>query len=143
MYEAVLILHMLGIAVGVGTSIFMAGLGIRTQKLSADAATNLMMQVGPTASLLGAAGYLILVVTGVLMLWWSDWVLAEGGGAWFWIKIGLVVVLGGLLAMIHRFSAAVRSSETPEAGMAKLETLGKAALAASIGIVIAAVLAFG
>ena len=83
MYETTLILHLLGIAAGIGTSIFMAGLSIRAEKLPADEAAHLLMQAGSTASVLGNGGYLVLVLTGPLMLWQSDWVMIEAGGLWF------------------------------------------------------------
>ena len=83
MYETTLILHLLGIAAGIGTSIFMAGLSIRAEKLPADEAAHLLMQAGSTASVLGNGGYLVLVLTGPLMLWQSDWVMIEAGGLWY------------------------------------------------------------
>jgi hypothetical protein len=142
MFQTLLILHLLGFAAGVGTSIFMAWLGGHGRDMPEAERAALMGQAGPIASRLGAIGYVLLVVTGLAMLWQDDWAWVEAGGHWFWLKMTLVIVLGALIGAMHALYAKMRRGADPALVAAKLERLGKIVLVASIALVLSAVLAF-
>lgn len=140
MYDFLLILHFLGLALGVGTSFAMLTLGIATKDLAGDDRVKFFQR----ASLLsknGSIGLTLLILSGVgfLLARGFGTVFAWGGGA-FHTKLLLVVILSGCLGYSQVLTKRMRQGDT--SAMAKLPKLGRVMLLLSVGIVICAVVAF-
>lgn len=141
MYETLLILHFLGLALGLGASFAMLTLGIAAAKLTPEERGQFMMR----ASLLsknGSIGLLLLILSGLGILFYRGVgnVMQWGGGA-FHAKLTLVLVLSGLVGYMQVQLKRAREGGGP-AAMAKLPMLGRIALLMSVAIVILAVVAF-
>lgn len=141
MYETLLILHFLGLALGVGTSFAMLTLGIAAGKLTPEERGAFMMR----ASLLsknGSIGFTLLFLSGLGMAFYRGFgnVMQWGGGA-FHAKLALVVVLAGLIGYMQMLQKKAREGGGA-AVMAKLPGIGRIALLTSVAIVILAVIAF-
>ncbi len=141
LYNILLFLHFIGLALGVGTSFATAALGAGTRDMPADERTKFLLR----ASLLrknGSYGLLLLILSGlgILIVRGPQAVFAWGGPA-FHLKLTLVVILLGLFGYLQVIGKKVR-----EAGggplMAKLAKLGLAMLVVSVAIVASAVAAF-
>jgi hypothetical protein len=142
MYEALLILHFLALAAGVGASIFMAALGAGAAKLAPEEAGSLMLRAGNTAGKLGGGALVLLILSGLALTWLTDGALVEAGGWWFRLKIVLVVVLAVLIGLVHRQHAQIRRGADPRAAIPVLQRLGAGTLVTGVLIVILAVIAF-
>jgi uncharacterized membrane protein len=141
MYETLLILHFLGLALGLGTSFAMITLGIAASKLPPEERGAFMLR----ASLLsknGSIGLALLILSGLGILFYRGVgnVMQWGGGA-FHAKLTLVVVLAGLVGYMQVLLKKARQGGGP-AVMAKLPAVGRIALLTSVAIVILAVIAF-
>ena len=141
LYNVILFLHFIGLALGLGTSFATATLGAGTRDMSPEERTKFMLR----ASVLrknGSYGLLLLILSGLAMfiLRGPKAVFAWGGGA-FHLKLTLVVILIGLFGYAQVLGKKVR-----EAGggplMAKLPKVSMAMLIVSVLIVGAAVAAF-
>lgn len=141
LYNLILFLHFIGLALGVGTSFATATLGASTRDMSPEERTKFMLR----ASVLrknGSFGLLLLILSGIgmLIVRGPAAVFAWGGGA-FHLKLTLVVILIGVFGYLQVIGKKVR-----EAGggplMAKLPKLSMAMLVLSVAIVAAAVVAF-
>ena len=141
LYNIILFLHFIGLALGLGTGFATATLGAGTRDMSPEERTKFMLR----ASVLrknGSYGLLLLILSGLAMviLRGPKAVFAWGGGA-FHLKLTLVVILIGLFGYVQVISKKVR-----EAGggplMARLPKLSMAMLVLSVAIVAAAVAAF-
>ena len=141
MYETLLILHFLGLALGVGTGFAMITLGIAAAKLSPEERGQFMLRVS-LLSKNGSIGLALLIVSGLGILFYRGFgnVMQWGGGA-FHAKLALVLVLAGLVGYTQVLLKKAREGGGP-AVMAKLPLLGRIALVTSVAIVILAVIAF-
>ncbi len=140
-YEALLILHFLGLAAGLGTSFFMAGLGIRTARMPTEDGARVMAAGSSVSGLLSGLSLLLLWGTGIALIAIYDG-LAAAGGVLFHIKVGLVALLTLSVGLIHRQSARMRrGTAAPDTKV--IERLGMAVLILGVAIVVLAVLAFG
>lgn len=140
MYDLLLIVHFLGVALGVGTSFAMLTLGIATSDLKGEERAKFFHR----ASLLsknGSIGLTLLILSGLGFLFSRGVgsVFAWGGGA-FHAKLTLVVILSGCLGYSQVLTRRMRQGDA--SAMAKLPMLGRVMLVLSVGIVICAVLAF-
>lgn len=141
MYETLLILHFLGLALGLGTSFAMLTLGIAASKLSPEERGPFMLR----ASLLsknGSIGLALLILSGLGMVFYRGVgnVMQWGGGA-FHAKLALVLVLSGLVGYMQVLLKKAREGGGAPV-MAKLPGVGRIALLTSVAIVILAVVAF-
>jgi uncharacterized membrane protein len=140
-YQAVLFLHFIGLALGLGTSFAMATLMKGTSDLSPEERTKFMLRAGVLRKN-GSYGLLLLILSGLslFIMRGPKAVFAWGGGA-FHLKLTLVVILIGVFGYLQVLSKKVR-----EAGggplMGKLRTVSAIMLALSVAIVAAAVAAF-
>jgi uncharacterized membrane protein len=135
------ILHFLGLAMGVGTGFAMFTLGFATRHLAPSERAAFMLRA-TALSRMGSIGLLLLIVSGLGMMWQRgvDVVFAWGGGL-FHVKLTLVVVLLGVVGYMHALTArAKREGGGPI--MAKLAIFGQLTLLVGITIVVVAVLAF-
>lgn len=141
MYDALLILHFIGVALGVGASFSMFTLGLATKDLDPTERGKFMLRAS-VLSKNGAYGLVLLIASGIgfLVERGVGSVFAVGGGA-FHAKLTLVLILLGLFG----YSQVLVKRARKEGGgpaLARLAVLGRAMLAVSILIVILAVFAF-
>jgi uncharacterized membrane protein len=128
-------------AAGVGTSLFMAVLGVRSSRLPASDANAVMTAAGGAAAMVTGVSVALLWATGLAMVFLTDGI-AAAGGPWFSAKILLVVVLTVLLGLIHRQTGRIGRGVEIEKSVRAVESLSKASLIISLAIVALAVTAF-
>jgi len=140
MYEVLLIVHFIGLAMGVGTSFAGMALG-RAARDMEPAERGKFMQRASAISINGSIGLTLLLVSG-LGMWLTrgiSQVLAWGGPA-FHAKLTLVVILIGGFGYMQVLQKKARQGSAEHA--AKIPKLGAAMLLLGLGIIVAAVLAF-
>jgi uncharacterized membrane protein len=141
MQDFFLIVHFIGLAMGVGTSFAMMRLGIATQDL-APAERGQFFRRAVTVAKNGSIGLGLLILSGLCMLFTrgAATVFASGGIA-FHIKLTLVLVLAGLVGYTQVQVKRFREKDDVSA-LAAAAKLGPVMLVTGLGIVICAVLAF-
>ncbi len=141
MQDALLIIHFLGFALGVGTSLAMARLGAATKAL-APAERAQFFRHAMSLSKNGSLGLVLLIASGLGFLFTRGVSsVFVAGGPMFHIKLTLVVVLTGLLGYSQVLIKRIREKQDP-AAMATMAKLGPAMLLTGLGIMVTAVLAF-
>ncbi len=138
MRDIFLIVHFIGLAMGLGTAFAHAFLGFTASKLSSEEASRLRTN-SKILSRMGTIGLILLIISGVYLLipYW----VAISFMPWLVAKLILVIILIVLIALLHIVSAKT-TSENSNTQLKKTEILGKISLMCSIAIVIVAVLAF-
>jgi uncharacterized membrane protein len=141
MQDTLLILHFLGLALGVGTSFAMMRLGMALRDAPA-AERGQVMKYALSISKNGGAGLGLLILSGLGMLFTRgvSTVFASGGPA-FHVKLLLVVILSGLLGYSQVLVKRMREKQDPAAA-ATLQKVGPVMLFTGLGIIVSAVLAF-
>jgi hypothetical protein len=141
MQDILLIIHFLGLALGVGTSLAMARLGAAMKDLP-PAERAQFFRHAMSLSKNGSLGLGLLIASGLGFLFTRgvSSVFAAGGPA-FHIKLTLVLVLTGLLGYSQVLIKRIREKQDP-AAMATMAKLGPAMLLTGLGILVTAVLAF-
>ena len=140
MLDVLLILHFIGVTLGVGTGFAMLTLGLSTASMPPDE-RGIFMRRASAVGINGSIGLLLLIVSGVgLLLTRGVDVVMEWGGAWFHIKLTLVVILIGVFGymqvLVRKFNAG------DAAAAARLPLISKIMLLLGVSIIVAAVLAF-
>lgn len=133
-----LIVHFIGLSMGLGTTFAHAFLGIAASKMNAEEATKFRMQTLVLGKM-GNIAIILLILSGLYLLipYWST-LLSQ---PLLIIKLVLVIVLTTLIIMIHLYAEkALKGDE--EAQLKKMEILGKSTLPLAIIIVILAVYIF-
>jgi uncharacterized membrane protein len=138
MREAMLILHFIGLAMGLGTSFAHAFLGIATAKMTPDEVVKFRVH-SLVLSNMGNVGIVFLLVSGLYLItpFWS--VLSSM--PLLMAKLTLVIILVVLIIMINQMVKKARSGDA-EVQLKKMATLGKMTLIVSLAIVILAVCVF-
>ncbi len=141
MQDTLLIIHFLGLALGVGTSFAMLRLGIATKAL-APAERAGFMKHAMSLSKNGSLGLLLLILSGLGLLFTRgvSTVFASGGPA-FHVKLTLVVLLSGLFGYSQVLIKRIREKQDAAAA-SKMPKLGQVMLLVGVGIIVSAVLAF-
>jgi uncharacterized membrane protein len=141
MLDLWLILHFLGVALGVGTGFAMMTLGIASKDMPLAEQVAFMRRAS-LVSKNGSVGLLLLIVSGVAILSTrgADVVMAWGGRM-FHIKLTLVVILIGVFGYMQVLMRKARSADGAAAA-ARLPVIGRVMLLLGVSIVICAVLAF-
>src|SRR5688572_6593133 len=141
MYEVFLILHFLGLALGVGTSFAFLTLGISTKSMTAEQRTEFMLRVA-VLSKNGSIGLALLLVSGIgfLVIRGVGAVMQWGGGA-FHTKLLLVAILAGFLGYSLVLLKKARLAQGGPA-LAKVPQVGRIMLLLGVTIVVLAVIAF-
>jgi uncharacterized membrane protein len=141
LYDCLLILHFLGLAIGVGTGFANMRLAIATKDFSPEDRVKFFL----TASALsknGSIGLGLLLLTGIGMTSMRGWAYTFGwGGGAFHAKLTLIVIFIGLFGYMQVLGKRFREQK----GGPAAATIGKLSpfmLLTAIGIVICAVLAF-
>ena len=142
MYDLLLILHFLGLALGVGTSFAFLALGIASKDL-APAERLAFVKRTFALSKNGSIGLALLIVSGIgfLLTRGVSAMFAVGGPA-FHAKLTLVVLLCGFVGYSQVLMKRIRTASDPAAAAARLPTIGRVMLLLGVSIVICAVLAF-
>ena len=142
MYELLLFLHFVGIALGVGTGFAFMALGIASKDMALPDRGAFMLRAFVLARN-GNIGLLLLLVSGLGLVMKRGGLAAVGeqGGVAFKIKILLFVVL---LGVVGYMDSLIKKAKRDKGGplMAKIPKLGPVALTLSLGIIVCAVLAF-
>ncbi len=141
MYTTLLVLHFIGLALGVGTGFAQMTLGIATRNLAPPERAQFMMRASALGRN-GSIGLALLLVTGIgMMLLRGVSATMEWGGGAFHAKLTLVVLMIGALGYMQMLIArAKREGGGP--AMAKIPKVGRVMLALGVGIVLSAVIAF-
>ena len=141
MQDLFLVVHFLGLALGVGTSFAMLRLGIATKGLSPQERGQFYKHA-MSLSKNGSLGLTLLIVSGLCMLFTRgvSTVFAAGGGA-FHAKLTLVLVMVGLFGFSQVLIKRIREKQDAAATVT-MSKLGPAMLLTGVGIVVCAVLAF-
>src|SRR5690554_2686391 len=136
MRDTMLILHFIGLAMGLGTAFAHAFLGFTSSKLSKDEAIKLKSNT-KILGRMGSIGLILLLVSGVYLIlpFWN----ALAYMPMLQIKLLLFVVLIGFLAVMNIIE---RKAIQPDGLYRKIEILGKFALTTTLTIVVLAVLVF-
>jgi uncharacterized membrane protein len=138
MRDAMLIIHFIGLAMGLGTSFGFMFLGIASAKMPADEAQKFNVNSFALSNM-GHVGLLLLIVSGGYLMtpYWGS--LSEN--PLLIAKLTLVVVLGTLIGII---SANARKAKAGDADkyLKKIRPLGMISLLTALTIVILAVNVF-
>lgn len=139
MRDTMLILHFIGLAMGLGTAFAHAFLGSATSKMSNEEVIKFNLNTS-ALSRMGNIGMLLLIVSGIYLLipYWNSLLTFP----FLILKLVLVIVLIVLIGMISIIGQKSFKSNQPEIQFKKMELLGKIALTVSITIVIIAVRVF-
>jgi hypothetical protein len=144
MLDLWLILHFLGLALGVGTGFAMLTLGLSTGDM-APADRGAFMRRASVIGRNGSIGLLLLIISGVgLVLTRGVDVVMAWGGPMFHVKLTLVVVMIGVFGYLQVLLRKSRSSNPAEAAAAaaRLPAISRVMLLLGVSVVVAAVLAF-
>ena len=139
-YDLLLIMHFLGLSLGVGTGFAMMTLGISTKDMSpADAGA--FMRRASLVGVNGSIGLLLLIVSGVAMVMSRgvDVVMAWGGGM-FHVKLTLVAIFLGVFGYLQVLVKKFKAGDA--AAAVRLQSVSKIMLLLGVAIVVVAVLAF-
>lgn len=138
MREPMLILHFLGLSMGLGTTLAHAFLGMAVAKMTPEEATKFRMH-SMVLSRMGHIGITLLLISGGYLItpYWS--VLTSM--PLLIVKLSLVFILILLIIGISVATRKARAGNT-EAHLKKMETMGKLTLFISIAIVMIAVYIF-
>jgi uncharacterized membrane protein len=141
MQDLFLVLHFIGLALGVGTSFAMMRLGIVTKDLPPPERAAFYKHA-LSLSKNGSLGLGLLIVSGLCMLFTRgvSTVFAAGGPA-FHVKLTLVLIMIGLFGFSQVLIKRIREKQDQNAS-ATMTKLGPAMLLTGLGIVVSAVLAF-
>jgi uncharacterized membrane protein len=138
MRDVMLILHFIGLAMGLGTGFAHLFLGILAAKMSPDEARKFRMHSLVLGNM-GNIGITLLVVSGLYLItpYWK--MLPES--PLLIAKLTLVGILISILVMINLATARARRGNE-EVQLKKMERLGKITLPLAIAIVVIAVTVF-
>ncbi len=141
MLDLWLILHFIGVALGVGTSVAMVTLGLSTSDM-APAEREAFMRRASVVGVNGSIGLLLLITSGVgLLLTRGVDVVMAWGGPMFHIKLTLVVILIGVFGYLQMLVRKSRSADGAAAA-ARIPLISRIMLLLSVSIIVFAVLAF-
>lgn len=138
MREVMLIIHFIGLTMGLGTSFAHAFLGIATSKMTADEATRFRIH-SLALSRMGHIGIALLIISGLYLLT-PYWAILPSSPLLI-LKLILVLILVVLIILINLLTRKARESD-PETQLKKMEQLGKMTLMIGLTIVILAVYIF-
>jgi hypothetical protein len=142
MYDVLLMLHFIGLAMGVGTSFAMLTLGSTARRLPPEERGVFFGRIGGLAKN-GSIGFLLLIASGIgMLLDRGVSVMFEVGGGAFHVKLTLVVLLAFCLGYSQVLRKRMRESGGSGPAANILPKLGIAMLALGVGTVVSAVLAF-
>ena len=132
-----LILHIIGIVMGMGTGFAHTFLGMSMAKMKSDEAMKLSVQALALTKM-GNIGMILAVLSGIYLIIPFSSSLSEN--PLLILKLVLVFTLAVLITMINLFSTKVLNGEAVY--LKKIEKLGKVCMLIDISIIILAVSVF-
>ena len=138
MRDVMLIVHFIGLAMGLGTSLAFMFLGIASSKMEEQEAQKFRLN-SFALSRMGHIGLALLIISGGYLMtpYWSILTAIP----LLIVKLALVLVLAALIGIISSYARKAKEGDT-ELYLKKIEILGKLALLTAIIIVILAVYIF-
>jgi len=141
MYEVFLILHFLGLALGVGTSFAFFTLGISTKSMTAEQRTEFMLRAA-VLSKNGSIGLALLIVSGIgFLVTRGVGAVMQWGGPAFHTKLLLVAILAGCVGYSQVLLKKARLAQGGPS-LAKVPKVGRIMLGLGVAIIVLAVIAF-
>lgn len=139
MRDITLIVHFIGLAMGIGTSFAFMFLAMAASKMDKAEADKFMIKTFVLARM-GHIGLLLLLLSGLHMIvpYWDT----IGDNHLLLTKLVLFVVLGGLLGAIGGNARKARAAEDPTPFIKKIEIFGKFTMIIGLTIIVLAVLVF-
>ncbi len=137
MRETALIIHFVGLAMGLGTSFAFMFLGIAAQKLELPERAK-FMGTAMILTRMGHIGLTLLLLSGLYLIIPYHRMLLEM--PYFLAKLILFLVLGGLIGVITKMGKKAVSGDSSQ--FLKIAKLGRFTLLTTLLIVILAVLSF-
>lgn len=133
-----LIIHFLGLAMGLGSSFAFMFLGIAGSKMEKEEGKKFALNTFAMSSM-GHIGLTLLIVSGFYLItpFWG----ALGAMPMLIAKLALVLALTVSIIIMSVYSRRAKKGDT-EAHLKKIENLGKVSLLTGIAIVVLAVLIF-
>lgn len=143
MFDFWLILHFIGLTLGVGTGFAMMTLGLATKDMT-PADRGAFMRRASALSKNGSVGLLLLIISGVALLLDYGLEAMRLWGPMFHIKLTLVAILIGVFGYMQVLLRQSRSTDPAVAGAAsaRMAIVSKVMLLLGVSIVISAVLTF-
>ena len=138
MREPMLILHFIGLAMGLGTTFAHAFLGMAVSKMTSEEAIKFRLH-SLVLSKMGNIGIVLLIFSGLYLIT-PFWTTLPSQPLLI-IKLMLVVILSILITMINIYSKKAMKMDA-EVQLKKMEVLGKMTLIIGVIIVILAVYIF-
>ena len=136
-----LMLHFIGLAMGVGGSLSLIALRKASHELAPTERVSFMLRA-LVVSKMGSLGFVLLLLTGLGMFFLEGPLnVLHSGGPAFHAKLTLVVIMTGVLGYSQVLAKRAREANGGPA-MAKLPAIGNALAALGVCIIIAAVIAF-
>lgn len=138
MHDTMLVLHFIGLAMGLGSGIAFMFLGIAAGKLEPAKQREHMLSLSPV-SRMGQIGLLILVITGSYLMtpYWGALAITPLLST----KLVLVLVLGAMIGINSSLARKARAGDT-SVSMERMGMYGRIALITALAIVVLAVLVF-
>lgn len=138
MREIMLIIHFIGLTMGLGTSFAHAYLGLATSKMTADDAMKFQLHA-LVLSKMGYVGLVLLIISGFYLLtpYWAT----LSSSPFLILKLILVLILLILISTIGLLSKKAKRGNAREQ-LQKMEWLGKLTLIVGLAIVILSVYIF-
>ena len=138
MREAMLVVHFIGLAMGLGTSFGFLFLGIASKKMEESEGKKFMLN-SFALSTMGHVGLTLLILSGGYLMtpYWKSLTSMP----LLMTKLALVIVLAALIGIISSTAKKVKRGDAG-ASMEKVAPLGRLTMLISLAIVILAVLIF-
>jgi len=113
MYDFILILHFLGLAMGAGTSFYMLGLALHARRLKdPEAAKKVMLGAGAAITGIGLLGLILLLASGYFLLMQSGIDIKTLNWA-FWMKMAMVAAILIYTVTMKIFAIKAKRREAP------------------------------
>lgn len=138
MRDAALIIHFIGLAMGIGTSFAFMFIGIAASKMSTEEAKSFQINAF-TLSKMGHTGLTLLVLSG-LYLMTPYWEILPSSPLLI-AKLTLFLILAALVGIIGATAKKAAKADY-DMHMKKIATLGKISMLSGLAIIVLAVLNF-
>ena len=138
MREIMLVIHLLGLSMGLGTSFGFMFLGIAASKMDKEEAQKFTLNTF-ALSKMGTIGIILLVISGGYMI--TPYLKVLGTMPFLIVKLILVLILIALIILLNRSSKKAKAGDFKNQ-LKRIQMLGRFSLLTAILIVIMAVLSF-
>lgn len=140
MIDLLLIIHYIGLSIGAGTSVYLAALGVYASRTGEPATVKaIMLGGGGMLANVGLIGYLMLVVSGVLLIWVTG--MGPALGWTFHAKMLFVLGIGIMIFYLRSLNKKARQEEGMVT-LAKMKKMGPLVMTMALLTIIFAVMTF-